>query len=169
MEDIKREFIICLGVPGAGKTTFAKEWVAKDPENRFRFNNDEALKMLTDGVFTRDAYQVVKDMQAGFIKGVAIGGKSAVVDNTHMNPSVLRWWLTYLDMEIDNYTTKKYDIIVKDFTSVPLDVCLKRNSERENPIQEIAITKMYNNIKEVKEVLNEFVEFGNVKVERYDI
>lgn len=51
----------------------------------------------------------------------------------------------------------KYVVKIKDFTDVPLDVCLERDSKRENPIGEDVIRGIFNkyqmlyNLKETKD------------------
>lgn len=44
----KRVLIICRGIQGSGKTSFAKQWCHEDPEHRVRFNNDDIRNMLGD-------------------------------------------------------------------------------------------------------------------------
>lgn len=43
----------------------------------------------------------------------------------------------------------KYVVEIKDFTNVPLDVCLERDSKRENPIGEDVIRGIFNKYKEL--------------------
>lgn len=40
------KIILCRGIQGSGKTTWARKWVLEDPEHRVRFNNDEVRNML---------------------------------------------------------------------------------------------------------------------------
>lgn len=40
------KIILCRGIQGLGKTTWAKQWVLEDPEHRVRFNNDDIRNML---------------------------------------------------------------------------------------------------------------------------
>lgn len=44
--------------------------------------------------------------------------------------------------------TNKYIVEIKDFTNVPLDVYLERDSKRENPIGEKVIRGIFNKYKE---------------------
>lgn len=44
----ERKLIICRGIQGSGKSTWAKQWCHEDPENRIRFNNDDIRNMLGD-------------------------------------------------------------------------------------------------------------------------
>lgn len=43
-----RQLIICRGIQGSGKSTWAKQWCHEDPEHRIRFNNDDIRNMLGD-------------------------------------------------------------------------------------------------------------------------
>lgn len=160
----KKKIIICVGLPGSGKSTFAKKWVSEDPKNRFRFNNDELLKMMTEGVFTKESYLIIRDMQTGFIKGIASQGKSGILDNTHMNPSVLNNLLMFLDLEISDYTNENYEIIIKDFTDISIEECIRRDSLRDNPIGKDVIEKMYETIDDVKLIINQYID--EVKIEK---
>lgn len=40
------KIILCRGIQGSGKSTWAKQWVAEDPNHRVRFNNDDIRNML---------------------------------------------------------------------------------------------------------------------------
>lgn len=40
------KIILCRGIQGSGKTTWAKQWTLEDPEHRVRFNNDDIRNML---------------------------------------------------------------------------------------------------------------------------
>lgn len=40
------KIILCRGIQGSGKTTWAKQWVLKDPEHRVRFSDDDIRNML---------------------------------------------------------------------------------------------------------------------------
>ena len=42
----ERVLIICRGIQGSGKSTWAKQWCHEDPEHRVRFNNDDIRNML---------------------------------------------------------------------------------------------------------------------------
>ena len=56
-----RKIIICRGIQGSGKSTWAKQWCHEDPEHRVRFNNDyESTDDLApeenNGSATREIY-----------------------------------------------------------------------------------------------------------------
>ena len=41
-----KTIVLCRGLQGSGKTTWANQWVEEDPENRVRFNNDNIIGMF---------------------------------------------------------------------------------------------------------------------------
>ena len=42
----QRKIIMCRGIQGSGKFTWARNWALEDPEHRIRYNNDEIRNML---------------------------------------------------------------------------------------------------------------------------
>lgn len=40
------KIILCRGIQGSGKTTWAKQWVLEDPEHRVRFSDSDIRDML---------------------------------------------------------------------------------------------------------------------------
>ena len=60
------KIILCRGIQGSGKSTWAKQWVAEDPEHRVRFNNDDVRNML--GVYWVPSREsVVSTMREAFL------------------------------------------------------------------------------------------------------
>lgn len=80
-----RQLIICRGIQGSGKSTWAKQWCHEDPEHRIRFNNDDIRNMLGDyWVPNRE-----KVVTATYNTVLAYGmekGYNIVVDNMNLNP-----------------------------------------------------------------------------------
>lgn len=73
-----RKLIICRGIQGSGKSTWAKQWCHEDPEHRVRFNNDDIRNMLGD-YWVPSREKIVTVLANSMEKGYNI-----VVDN--MNP-----------------------------------------------------------------------------------
>lgn len=91
------KIILCRGIQGSGKTTWAKQWVLEDPEHRVRFNNDDIRNML---------------------------GKYWVPSREHL---------------------------VSDIKKEFFEVCIERDSKRENPIGEEVIRRTYERYKSIIE------------------
>ena len=62
------KIILCRGIQGSGKTTWAKQWVLEDHEHRVRFNNDDIRNMLGK-YYVTSREPIVKTMKNSFIAG----------------------------------------------------------------------------------------------------
>ena len=43
---MSKKIILCRGIQGSGKTTWARQWAEAEPENRVRFSYDDVRNML---------------------------------------------------------------------------------------------------------------------------
>ena len=134
----KRVLIICRGIQGSGKSTWAKQWCHEDPEHRIRFNNDDIRNMLGDyWVPNRE-----KVVTATYNTVLAYGmekGYNIVVDNMNLNPKTCAELEKIVKDFNENYTYDwKYEVEYKDFF-IPVDECIRRDAMRPNPIGEKVI------------------------------
>lgn len=167
IESLGREIIFCVGMPASGKSTFAKKWVAEHPEDRYRFNNDDILKSMTGGHYSKGAYMAIRDMQVGLLKYAIQHGIGVVLDNTHMNPRVFDdMFKTVTDMVNEHMkeTGIQYKFTIVDFTDVPLEVCKERNRLRENPMPESEYEKFYSNVDVIKNIIRGYRDAGLANV-----
>ena len=131
------KIILTQGIQGSGKTTWAKAWVAEDPKHRIRINNDDITSMWGQPFGTPGLYERLKDTRVYMICRAIFEGLDIVIDNMNLSNSSLK--------EIQTITENNdYVIEYKDFTKVPLEVCIERDSKRENPIGEKIIRDTYN-------------------------
>ena len=131
------KIILTQGIQGSGKTTWAKAWVAEDPEHRIRINNDDITSMWGQPFGTSGLYERLKNTRVFMICRAISEGLDIVVDNMNLSNSSLK--------EIQTITEDNdYVIEYKDFTKVPLEVCIERDSKRLNPIGEKIIRDTYN-------------------------
>jgi len=102
------KIVLTRGIPASGKSTWAKRWVAEDPENRIRLNRDDLRKMLGGGPtpfdFTRE--QIITKMQHATARDALLQGKDVVVDDTNLRAKYVREWygvgpVEFNDFEID--------------------------------------------------------------------
>lgn len=137
-ESRTKKIILCRGIQGSGKSTWAKAWVAEDPEHRIRINNDDIRNML--GPYWVPSRE---DIVTKAKKEIAIyamdNGYDIVVDNMNLNPKEIQYWETivnYHNAHIDKEI--KYELEFKDFF-IPLEECIRRDAARSNPIGEKVI------------------------------
>lgn len=123
------KLIVMRGLPGSGKSTWAKAWVAEDPMHRARINRDSLRKMVHDGVFiaqdsnvpgTERAIQHIRDAAIRELLG---RGVSVVSDDTNLPTRHVR------DLRrIAMLAGAEFEVV--DLTNVDLETCIKRDAER---------------------------------------
>lgn len=149
------KIILCRGIQGSGKTTWAKQWVLEDPEHRVRFNNDDIRNMLGKyWVPSREG--LVKNLKNTFLWSSMLHGFDIVIDNMNLNPKeleyynkVLNHW-NYLKGITPGEAKLKYELEIKNFFT-PLQECIERDSKRPNPIGEKVIRDTYERYKDILE------------------
>jgi len=131
------KIILTQGIQGSGKTTWAKAWVAEDPEHRIRINNDDITSMWGQPFGTPGLYERLRMFRQLMITRAIQDNLDIVVDNMNLSTSSLK--------EVQEIV-KNFDYIIeyKDFTKIPLEVCIERDSKRPNPIGEKIIRETYN-------------------------
>lgn len=141
------KIILRRGIQGSGKTTWAKQWVLEDPEHRVRFNNDDIRNMLGK-YWVPSREHLVSDIKKDFIVSAMEFGYDIVVDNMNFNPKEIEYYENLVDSTLGYMNC--YSIEYKDFF-IPLEVCIERDSKRENPIGEEVIRKTYERYKTIIE------------------
>lgn len=98
--------ILTRGIPASGKSTWAKEWVAEDPENRIRLNRDDLRSMIGATGFDYSTEQLVTHIQQEGARKALKAGKSVVIDDTNLRAKYAREWfkigpVEFVDFPID--------------------------------------------------------------------
>ena len=150
------KIILCRGIQGSGKTTWAKQWVLEDPEHRVRFNNDDIRNMLGK-YWVPSREDLVKSLRSVFLLNSMSYGFDIVIDNMNLNPKELEYYNRVLDgwnnpeWVTPDVVKPKYSLEFKDFF-IPLQECIERDSKRPNPIGEEVIRKTYERYKDILKV-----------------
>lgn len=136
--------IITRGLPGCGKSTWAQDWVAENPEQRARVNRDSIRAMLHNSVYikqtpaTPGTENTVTAARDAMIRDLLRRGISVVCDDTNLPSRTVR------DLrKIAKVTGSEFG--VRDMTDVPLHVALDRNLHRldKDPVPAKVIEDMY--------------------------
>ena len=123
------------GLPASGKSTYAKELVAKD-HNWVRVNKDDLRAMMNGGVFSGKLEKQIVRIERELVENAIKIGKNVVVDDTNFNP-VHEEYFRDLAMRYNaEFEVKFFD--------TPLEVCIERDNKRANGVGETVIRKMYN-------------------------
>ena len=136
------KIILCRGIQGSGKTTWAKQWALEDPEHRVRFNNDDIRNMLGK-YWVPSREPVVAAMKDGFVEEAILLRLDMVVDNMNLNNKEIEYWKNWANLH-------NYDLEIKNFFT-PLQECIDRDSKRPNPIGEKVIRDTYERYKDILE------------------
>lgn len=147
---IKRKILILRGLQGSGKSTFAKQWVSESPETRVRFNRDDIRNMLgTYWVPSRES--LIDSIYWETLSAATAAGYDIVVDNMNLNEKYIKeieefveetnLWLGSSEVDF------RYEVEVKEFFHVPLQTCIDRDAQRENPVGERVIRSTFNKYK----------------------
>lgn len=112
------------GYPASGKTTWAREWVAKDPDNRARLNHDDLRASLFDvtGIGSYLQERSVTVAQHTAAKHLVENGISVVFDDTNLRQKYAR--------EIAGLAKHVGAEFVTQDVPTPLEECLRRDKAR---------------------------------------
>ena len=163
-----KKIILTRGIPASGKSTWAKQEVLKDPEHSVRINRDDLRNMSGKyWVPEREDYIIACRNQLLNL-AICVGFDTIILDDMNLNPKDFDYVFTAIDKanKVIKDTKNQYKIEIKDFTNVPLDIYIKRDSKRENPIGEKVIRDIFNKYKELynlKETSDE--QYTNINAE----
>lgn len=118
---------ITRGLPGSGKSTYAKRWVALQPEKRVRVNRDAIrwTQGIREGVGTPAEENLVSVIEKAIVVGAIKEGKDVIIDATHLNDRYIRDWFKLAKIH------GVRNVVVVDF-DVPVDIAITRDLERWN-------------------------------------
>lgn len=125
------------GLPASGKSTWAKEEVAKSEGKIKRINKDDLRMMLDADTWSKEKERLLIDVRNELTKKFLKLGLSVIIDDTNLaviHENVLREIARSFDAEF----------IIKDFTDVPISVCIERDAKRgDKSVGKKVITNMY--------------------------
>lgn len=149
--DSDKVIIVLRGVPGSGKTTWAKEQIeGYEPGQAVRINNDDISTMLFGKPFVGKSKKVSKLLKQTRIKMLKAylemedGPTDIYIDNTNLVNEVVA---EYEKIALE-YGTRF--VVVDHFLNVSLEDAALRDAYRQNPVGHEVVRKMYNDAKKLK-------------------
>lgn len=124
--------VITRGIPGAGKTTWAKAWVDEAP-NRARVNRDDIRHMMFGRYADVDEQAVTKAANS-LLRSLMFGGWDVVLDATNLNPR-------HLENVRRLARHAGYTVEVRDF-DVDVDEAIARDAVRDRVVGADVIRRM---------------------------
>lgn len=168
-----KKLILTRGIPGSGKSTWAKAWVAEDPEHRIRLNWDDMRNMLGP-YWVPSRENINKTMLWCAVNAAAYCDKpyEIVIDNMNLNPKGWKefeeWIETYNHSAHSVNNKVQYVLEFKDFF-ISVDECVRRDAMRSNPIGEKTIKDIWRRYKhfiqthEVEKLVNNLIKDDDTK------
>lgn len=136
------KIIILVGCPAAGKTTWSKQFLAKNP-NYVRVNRDDFRFMLRNQPFCEDKIEkMINDLQMITIRECLNNRLNVIVDNTNLKES-------YINPIVRSFNHRA------DIEFMLLDIsyekALERDNAREKKVGEEVLKRMFENYKVFKD------------------
>lgn len=115
------KLVITRGLPGSGKSTWARRWVDEDKQHRAEVNRDH-LRLMMHGGYAKAEVQITVARDA-MIRELLKQGVDVVCSDTNLPQRNAR--------ELARVARHAgADVEVIDLTNVPLETCLERNARR---------------------------------------
>lgn len=123
------------GLPASGKSTWAKDYISKNP-NTVRVSRDDLRFMLGFGwKFDKVDEMVVKTTRDKLITDYLLFNKNVIVDELNLGTKNINHFkqFPFPDVEIE----------IVDFTHVDVNECIRRDAQREHPVGRKAIIQLW--------------------------
>ncbi len=125
--------IAMQGVPGSGKTTWAKEHTSKINGDFLRVSRDDIRRMIHGQAYVPYYEGLVKQLRDNLIHELLMSNWTVIVDETCVKGT------EELEQMAKNYGTE-FKVHKMD---TPLQVCIERDSKRPEPVGAEIITRMW--------------------------
>lgn len=146
-----------VGIPGAGKSTYCRELMKKEPGKWKRINNDDLRNMIDNGVWSQDNEKAITDLRNHIIRDYLKRGSSILIDNLNINRR-------HFDdvCKIAKSVNSDIQVYEKSFY-IELDEAIARDAKREGKAQvgEAVVKKWF------KELGGKQFKFFKPRVEIY--
>jgi predicted kinase len=126
----QQKIILVKGIPGSGKSTWAKEFV-KDSKGKFkRVNKDDIRAMVDLGKYSKGREAFVLNVRDAIIRETLNLGVSIIVDDTNLHESH-EITIRAIAAEYENVEVEIND----SFLEVPVAECIRRDKLRSGKVK----------------------------------
>ncbi len=128
--------ILLKGLPGSGKSTWARAQITKHPDRYKRVNRDDLRAMLDNGKWSRAREKHIRLIELQIARFYLSYGFSVLIDDCNLSESAQSLWQDFARQTA-------VPLVVQDFTDVSLETCIARDLERQRSVGERVIRQMY--------------------------
>lgn len=136
-----KKVIILRGIPGSGKSTYAKQLVEENPNAYKRINRDDLRAMFDNGYVSKGNEKFVRQVRDVLIVKALEDGKHVIVDDLNLSDSNLVR-VRQLVHEFNKAHNDEVTVEVKEMDT-PLEVCIQRDAARDKKVGESVIRDMH--------------------------
>ena len=131
---MKSKLVMLKGLPGSGKSTYAKKMVASSENQYGRVNRDDLRAMIFDGVWTGKREGVIVEVEKAIAEILLKNKITPVIDDTNLTIKHEDLW--------KNFSTE--NVVEFNIETMPtsLQECINRDRLREKPVGEAIIQRM---------------------------
>jgi len=129
------------GLPGSGKSTWAKERVAESNCGIVRVNKDDLRAMLHAGKWSKGNEEMVLRVRDSIVRMALMDGKHVIIDDTNFEP---KHYDAMKAIVGEMRAIGRPCVIEERFFDTPIEECIKRDNARPNGVGETVIRSMYN-------------------------
>ena len=145
-----QKIILTTGLPGSGKSTWAKQHAEQFNGDVLLTSRDDIRAMLGFGpIGSSDKEEIVSKVQDDIIVRAIKSGKGIIVHDTNLNKKSPTRIKKLLDGDVE--------FLIADFTTVPVAVCIERDAQRANPVGETVIKNMARQLQKPWRLTPEFM------------
>ncbi|WP_091509467.1 phosphatase domain-containing protein [Flexibacter flexilis] len=137
---MNKKIILMRGLPGSGKSTWAKNLLKEQPNIYKRINRDELRLMFDDGQTSKESEKFIRQVRDTLIWEALRAGKNVIVDDTNLTDHHYE----HFRQLIEKYNTAHTDnvqIEIQEMTT-PLELCIHRDAQRPKPVGAKVIREM---------------------------
>jgi predicted kinase len=127
------QVIILKGLPGSGKSTWAKDLVHRARGHFKRINKDDLRAMIDAGEWSPRNETFIVRVRDQLLVAALAAGFSVIVDDTNFEPAH--------EKRIRELAAGRAEVSVRMF-DVPLEECIRRDALRPFPVGETVIREM---------------------------
>ncbi len=129
------EMIILQGLPGSGKSTWAREFVTGKKD--WVIVNRDSLRNMRGDYWITEQEGLITQWEDFCVKSAIEKELNVIVDATNLNDKILKKWFDLC---------KFYNLHPEvRFFDIPVEECIERDSKRERPVGKLVIEGMYHN------------------------
>lgn len=137
INNVSTNIVICKGLPASGKSTWSKQY-CKENKDAIRVNRDDIRSMFSQS-YSKELEKIVMESELLMVLEILKSNRVVVIDDTNLHD----YFLNKLLAMLDEYKIS-YNYVIQDFTNIPVEECIKRDSLRDCPVGKDVIINMYN-------------------------